>query len=371
MIPRIAEPRGVAARTAIVRQRVEHDAQRHRHAFADRDRFGRAQGRQLFQHAAAGFRHGGRQILAVLAVGDAHREDGVALRQDVGRQLRRALRDEAERDAVFTAFERDARDGALGRLEAQLLVARRVAVRLFADQQDRNRAVAPQREVEGEAAQHRHHDVENFGRNARGVEDGDRLALHRHAEHARQQARHLVPHHQAREHEGIAPVGLQRVEAVLDAHVGRQLQRPLVLAHQVVDDAGHVGQAIGHRRVDGDGEFLAAGQLLLRLDDDVVQDRGVDFRRAARFADDQLLHLVEVQQPVRQLEIGRADHVRQLAERRAILVVRIEDEDVAMLMLAEDAAHDRGERAGLARTSGAEHGEMLAQQIVGEDVGGD
>ena len=244
-------------------------------------------------------------------------------------------------------------------------------MRLFADQQDRHRAVGPQGEVEGQPAQHRDDDVQDFRRHARGVEDGDRLAVHRHAEDARQQTREIVAHHDAGEHEGIAAVRLQGQEAILDAHIRRQFQRALVFAHHVVDDPRHVRQAVRDRRVDGDVVVVGTGQLALGFDDHLVEDRGLDFRHAAVFADHQFLDFVEVQQPVRQLQIGRADHLAQAVEGRPILVVRIEDDDVAFRMLHQDAAQDSRQRAGLAGAGGAQHGEMLAQQVVGEDVRGD
>ena len=74
----------------------------------------------------------------ILVVGHAQREDRVALRQQARRQLGRPLADDAQRHAVFAAFLGDARERALGRLEAGFLVARRVAMRLLADEQDRH-----------------------------------------------------------------------------------------------------------------------------------------------------------------------------------------------------------------------------------------
>src|SRR6185312_10297257 len=70
----------------------------------------------------------GADIAAVALVVHAQREDGAALRQDRLVELRRALRHEAERDAVFAPLLGDVRDRADGGLEARALVARDVAM---------------------------------------------------------------------------------------------------------------------------------------------------------------------------------------------------------------------------------------------------
>ena len=70
---------------------------------------------------------------------------------------------DAQRHAVFAAFLGDARNGPLGRLEAQRLVDRNVAMGFFADEGDGNAAGAPHAEIEGEAGQHRDHDIDDFG----------------------------------------------------------------------------------------------------------------------------------------------------------------------------------------------------------------
>src|SRR3546814_10370447 len=69
-----------------------------------------------------------------------------------------------------------------------------IAVRLFADEQDRplRFAARPDREVEHHARQHRHHNRHDVGRNARQVDDRDRAAVAGQAEDARHELAHGV-----------------------------------------------------------------------------------------------------------------------------------------------------------------------------------
>ena len=126
---------------------------------------------------ARGVRHRRADQRLVAVVRQPHHEQRAALGDDGGVDLGRALRHEAEEHAVLAAFLGDARQRAPGRAEADLLVGRRVAVRLLADEQQRRDAVAPQAEVEGHAAEHRHHRVDHLGREAGELHDGHRLAV--------------------------------------------------------------------------------------------------------------------------------------------------------------------------------------------------
>src|SRR6185437_8136880 len=152
VFPGVREVRRLAARAEMRLELGEADAHRIRHAFADRDRLALTQAGQRRHQPRRIVGQHGADIAAVALVVHAQREDGAALRQDRLVELRRALRHEAERDAVFAPLLGDARDRADGGLEARALVARDVAMRLVANQQDRDRlvAVAPEREVEDE-----------------------------------------------------------------------------------------------------------------------------------------------------------------------------------------------------------------------------
>ena len=161
--------------------------------------------------------------LLVAVVRHAQREHGVALGQDGRVDLRRALRDDAQRRAVLAAFLGDLGDGALAGLEAERRIGRHVAVRFFADQRDGHLAFAPQREVEGHAAEHRDDDVDDFRRQAGEFQNGDRLVVDRHAEDAAQDLRHAVVDGQRAEHEAVAAVLRDRVDAVLELAVGREI----------------------------------------------------------------------------------------------------------------------------------------------------
>ncbi len=62
------------------------------------------------------------------------------------------------------------------------LVDRHIAMRFLAHEGDRDAPAAPHAEIEGEPRQHRDDDIDDLGRQAAEFEDGDRLAVDRHAE---------------------------------------------------------------------------------------------------------------------------------------------------------------------------------------------
>ena len=97
--------------------------------------------------------------------------NGVLHSDKRARQVGGALRHDAQRHAVFAPFLGNPRQGALGRLETEFPVARRITVRLLADDRDRDRLLAPHREVEGQAADQRDDDVQHLGWDRRDVED--------------------------------------------------------------------------------------------------------------------------------------------------------------------------------------------------------
>ncbi len=128
-------------------------------AGAEREHLAGAERGNEGQHARAGVRDRRADQRLVAVVRQPHHEQRAALGDDVGVDLGRPLRHEAEEHAVLAAFLGDARQRAPGRAEADLGIGRRVAVRLLADEQQRRGAVAPQAEVERHARQHRHHRV--------------------------------------------------------------------------------------------------------------------------------------------------------------------------------------------------------------------
>ena len=94
--------------------------------------------------------------LLVAIVGHAQGEDGVALGQDGRVDLGRSLRDDAQRGAVLATFLGDLGDRSLAGLEAEVGVGRDIAVRFLAHQRHRHLTFAPEREIEGQAAEHRY-----------------------------------------------------------------------------------------------------------------------------------------------------------------------------------------------------------------------
>ena len=161
---------------------LEAQPGRQRHAFAEGEHFARAERGHEADQRAGGVRHRGAHDRLVAVVRHAHRKQGRALRNDGGVELGRALRDQPEEHAVFAAFLGDARHRLARRPEADRAVGRRVAMRLLAHDQQRERAVAPKPELERHAQQHRDDRVHHLGREAGELHDGHRHAVRRQAE---------------------------------------------------------------------------------------------------------------------------------------------------------------------------------------------
>ena len=106
-------------RQCVLRQLVELDADRQRHAVAERDCFALAERREKFQKPGTGVGDSGRNDRLIALVRHAKRKDRVALRQDRRIDFSGTLRDDAERSAVLAAFLGDLGDGALAGLEAE------------------------------------------------------------------------------------------------------------------------------------------------------------------------------------------------------------------------------------------------------------
>ena len=112
------------------------------------------------------------------------------------------------------------------------------------------------------------------------------------------------------------------------------------------------------------------GELRLGHRDQLLEDLRLllDARPAAEEDVDDLL---EIEQPERQQQILRADDVGEIAEALTVFVVRVDQEDAEVRLLLQDLGQDERDRRRLADAGGAEDGEMLAQQLLEIDVGGD
>ena len=146
--------------------------------------------------------------------------------------------------------------------------------------------------------------------------------------------------------------------------------RPVERSHRSIEMADHLGHAIGHRRIDGAGLVEpGSGEIgLLGGQDRVAEDLGLLglVIRAEHDFDD----FLEVEQPIRQVQsfAGAEDHSL-VAERGGIFAMRIDQHDMGMRVPLDDRAEDRGNDTGLARAGGADDAEMLAEQLVGQDIG--
>ena len=76
--------------------------------------------------------------------------------------------------------------------------------------------------------------------------------------------------------------------------------------------------------------------------------------------------LLEVQEPVGQLQVARVEQLGACAKPAFVLVVRIQHDHVTIRMRIQNRPQDHGHRTGLAGAGCAEHGKVLAQQVVGD-----
>ena len=113
----------------------------------------------------------------------------------------------------------------------------------------------------------------------------------------------------------------------------------------------------------------AGGELRLGERDELLEDLHL-LLHARPAAEEDVDDLLEIEQPERQHQVLRADHVGEVAEALAVLVVRIDEEDAEVRLLLQDLGEDEGNGGRLADAGGADHREMLAQQLLEIDVGG-
>jgi hypothetical protein len=138
-------------------------------------------------------------------------------------------------------------------------------------------AIAPQAEIEDEATEQRDHDVDDFRGDDRDVEDGDRLALDRDSQQARQDVGHVVAQGEAGEHEGIAPIVAQILDRGEQAEIGQRIVRLVEAAHRLGNALDERGEAVGHWRVDGDERVLPAlaDEVAAGLNDQILENAGL------------------------------------------------------------------------------------------------
>ena len=157
------------------------------------------------------------------------------------------------------------------------------------------------------------------------------------------------------------------------------------LAHALVEQVDQILDAVRHRRVGGeagvarifllgDGALGGAAAILqiggLGERNDVGEDFDF-FLDAGPAAEEGVDGFLEIEQPERQPQIARGEHLRLFAEAAAIFVVRVDQEDAQVRPRVENLLQDDGDAARFADAGGAENGEMAADQIVDIDVHAD
>ena len=158
----------------------------------------------------------------------------------------------------------------------------------------------------------------------------------------------------------------------------------LKLAHALVEEIDQVLDAVGHRRVGGEagvarifplGQRTGGAGLVLQIGglgerNDVGENLDFLFD-AGTAAEEDVDGFFKVEQPERQPQIARREHLRLVAEAGAVFVVRVDQEDAQVRPGGEDLLQDDGDAARLADAGGAEHREVAAHQMIDIDVHAD
>src|SRR5258705_7608196 len=134
LAPQAGEARVGRGRALFRLEIVEPHADRDRNTFTADNAFAVTQSGNRVEEAARAFGHGRPHARLISVVVQAHGDDRAALRQYAFGQIRRTLRDQAEADAVFTAFLGDPLEDLAHRLAVRILVLGNVAVGLFVHQ---------------------------------------------------------------------------------------------------------------------------------------------------------------------------------------------------------------------------------------------
>ena len=257
-------------------------------------------------------------------------------------------------------------------------------MRLFADEQQRRDAVAPQPEIERHPAQHRHHAIDHFGGEAGELHDGHRPAIGGQPEQMADHFRHGVAADiGVVEHEGVARIVAHGLDPRNQLVIDDARRAVLELAHALVDQRDQVDQPVGHRGVGGVADRLGVdalqpdpvGVLVLGIDalrhrNDLGED--VEFLGHPGTAGEQHVDdLFEIEQPERQLQIARVEDQRAIAEAAAIFVVNVEQENPQMRPRLEDFVQQQRHAAGFADAGGAQHREVLGEHFLDIDIGDD
>ena len=184
------------------------------------------------------------------------------------------------------------------------------------------------------------------------------------------------------EHEAVARMIAEGFDALEQLVVDRHARAVFELAHAVVDHRDEVFDPVGHRRIDAVAHIAgvlllhqpAVGRAALELDVGGLGERngfGEDFDffvDAGTAAEEGVDRLLEIEQPERQPQIARGQHLRLVAEAAAVFVVRIDQEDAQIRPLLQGLLQQKRNAVGLADAGGAEHGEVLAHQLLDVDL---
>lgn len=291
------------------------------------------------------------------------------MRQDRLVELARPLGDDAERDAVFAAFLGDAGDRLARRHEAEARIGGDITVSFLADDEHVDGAVAPQRHLEGHAAEYGSDRIDDLGGDAGKLESADRPVLAGDAEDLRDGFGDRVADRVVGEHEVIARIVDRSDQAHLQRPQEGLFRAAFRAADALVDQRQQIGHAVGNRRVGGDRTLfrraahqrvVAAAEGTLGLRQDIAQHVELfGHRRAAAKHD--LGKFLKPHQPEGQVERIGIDGDGVLGKGGGEFVMRIEDQDAQLRIRRDRLVQEQRHGRRLADAGGADDGEMLGE----------
>ena len=221
----------------------------------------------------------------------------------------------------------------------------------------------------------------HLGREAGELHDGDRLAVDRQAEQFAEDLHHHVFDEQVVEHEGVARIVAERFDARDQPVILGPGRAVLELAHAVVD-LGRPGRRCGRapacrrcsRRARSCGSWTRSPRALAAycaLASGISSERiSISSSTPGRPRKKTSTISSKLNSQNGSWRFFGLTTWAMSPKQPAVFVVRVDQEDAEVRLLRQDLLQDQRDAGRLADAGRAEHGEVLAQQLLEIDVGG-
>ena len=248
-----------------------------------------------------------------------------------------------------------------------IALGRDIAVRLFANEQDRTLRFIPRPDgiIKHHPAEHRDNDRGDVGRHARNVDDRDWLAVTGQTKNAAQEVCHRISDHHARKHKGVARIGFDFLNLGFDAHIRRILARFVELAHFSLNDRSQIGEEIGHGRINRQLRNPFGNTALgARCEQSFRQNVGINLPLITLSREEHFAMLFKIHQPIGHRQIANIEQRTVGFESGRIFAVGIDHHDVALRRKLTNPVEDQRSRGRFTRTSRTKQREMLAEHRI-------